>query len=126
MIIAMPATAESILCPHFGHAPMFAFLDIDENEHGPIIKNVELIAPEQGGHDAIPPWLAKRNVSILIAGGIGQAAIENCKKNMIKVVYGAPELPVATIAMQWLEKALSLSPHSCNHSCGNTCGHHHE
>lgn len=119
MKIAIPSTEEKFLCPHFGHAPYFAIIDIDDLQRK--IINVEIKQPEQGGHEGVPPWLQSLQVTVLVAGGLGKMAIDNLQKNMIDVYYGAPELPVAEIALLWLADELTLNPQPCNHD--HDCDH---
>lgn len=122
MKIAIPATEQGILCPHFGHAPRFAIVETDEQT----VQNTNLLTPDQGGHAAVPPWLQTLGVSCLIAGGLGAKAIENLNLHGIDVHYGAPELPVETIAEMWLKQTLHLDPHPCDHKPDHDCGHNHE
>lgn len=125
MKIAIPATEESILCPHFGHAPCFAIVEIN-----PLTKeiiNTTLLHPEMGGHAAVPPWLKSIGVENLIAGGLGSLAIDNLNKHEINVFYGAPELHVNKIAELWMKDELELNPQPCNHTHDHDCAHteHH-
>lgn len=121
MIIAIPATEEQILCPHFGHAPFFAIISADESTHE--ITSIALLKPEIGGHDALPPWLLSLGVHIVIAGGIGKPAIENLQTHQIKVVCGSYEHPVMQVVTQYLSGDLLTSPRECNHGSEHTHGH---
>lgn len=125
MKIAIPATEESILCPHFGHAPFFAVIEI--NESNTEILSSKLLKPEMGGHAAVPPWLKSLGVIKMIAGGLGSLAIENLNNNSIDVYYGAPELPIAEIVHQFLNNTLQLNPKPCDHKHDHDCEHgdHH-
>lgn len=127
MKIAIPATEDSILCPHFGHAPYFAVIEVN-TETKKIIETT-LLKPEMGGHSAVPPWLKSLGVSSLIAGGLGSLAIENLNKHEINVFYGAPELPVNRIVELWMKDELELNPQPCNHTHDHDCehmDHHHD
>jgi len=53
MKIAIPANEQGILYPHFGHAPYFAIVDVEEETKR--ITNISLQKPELGGHAAVPP-----------------------------------------------------------------------
>ena len=121
MKIAIPATEEQVLCPHFGHAPYFAVVEVDNATRR--IGVIQLLKPEQGGHAAVPPWLRDLGVTTLIAGGLGQLAIENLHRHGIDVQYGAPELPVAQIAEHWLQGTLTLNPRPCDHKHDPDCEH---
>jgi predicted Fe-Mo cluster-binding NifX family protein len=119
--IAIPSNEEGILYPHFGHAPAFAVLEVDESTKQ--IIETKLTVPEMGGHAAVPPWLNSLGVSVLIAGGLGAAAIENLNHHNIDVYYGASELPVQEVVTQWLAGNLKLDPRPCSHQHGHDCGH---
>ncbi len=121
MKIAIPATEERILCPHFGHAPYFAV--IETNDATKEIIKTTLLQPEMGGHAAVPPWLKSLGVKCLIAGGLGNLAIENLNNHDIDVFYGAPELPVDEIVRQFMTDELELNPQPCNHKHDHDCSH---
>ncbi len=121
MKVAIPSTEEQILCPHFGHAPGFAVVEINDSIKE--IVGTVLLIPDMGGHAAIPPWLKSLGVSTLIAGGLGAPAIENLNANGIDVLYGAPELPVNEIVKLWITDKLVLNPKPCNHNHDHDCAH---
>lgn len=124
MKIAIPASENNVLCPHFGHAPLFAIIELKPELKQ--VLDVKVLKPEKGGHAAIPPWLAEMGVSVLIARGLGAAAIDNLNQHQIKVHYGAPELPVEEIARKWMEGSLSLDPRPCTHNHDHDCSHRGE
>jgi len=119
--IAIPANELEVLYPHFGHAPYFAIIEINDNTKE--IVNTTLLKPELGGHEAVPPWLKSLGVSKLIAGSLGNLAIENLNTHCIDVYYGAPELPVKELVSLWLKNELVLNPQPCNHSHDHECEH---
>lgn len=127
MKIALPATEQGILCQHFGHAPRFAVVEIDDNSK--TIVNTNLLQPEMGGHSAVPPWLKSLGITKLIAGGLGKPAIDNLNNHGIDVYYGAPELPVEELVRQFLTDTLVLNPQPCDHTHDHDCQHgehHHD
>ena len=71
MRIAIPM-AEGKLSMHFGHCEQFALLDVDP-QAGTILgrKDVEPPPHEPG---LTPPWLAERDVNLVISGGMGRRA----------------------------------------------------
>lgn len=119
MIIAIPSSEQGVLYPHFGHAPRFAIVETE----GETVVGTQHLCPEQGGHAAVPPWLKALGVSCLIAGGLGAKAIENLNLHDIDVHYGAPELPVQSIAELWLKGSLRLDPRPCDHKHDHDCAH---
>jgi predicted Fe-Mo cluster-binding NifX family protein len=119
--IAIPSTEESVLCPHFGHAPYFAVVEISDKTKE--IVSTTLLKPDMGGHAAVPPWLKSLGVSSLIAGGLGSLAIENLNTHDIDVFYGAPELPISEIVRLYLKDELVLNPQPCSHTHDHDCEH---
>ncbi|HNX01252.1 MAG TPA: DUF134 domain-containing protein [Candidatus Cloacimonadota bacterium] len=123
MKIAIPATEDGILCPHFGHAPMFAIVEV--NSETKEIVSSTLYKPEMGGHAAVPPWLRMMGVTKLIAGGLGAMAVDNLQRNGIEVIAGAPELKVEDVTTLWLDGKLISNPKPCSHEHHEGCEHDH-
>ncbi|RPH93771.1 chromosome partitioning protein ParA, partial [candidate division KSB1 bacterium] len=87
MRIAIPL-ANGKLTMHFGHCERFALIDVD-TARKTIIKREDIDAPpHQPG--LLPPWLAERGASMIIAGGMGQRAQDLFAQQGIHVVVGAP------------------------------------
>jgi predicted Fe-Mo cluster-binding NifX family protein len=71
MRIAIPL-ANGKLSLHFGHCERFALVDVNPEEKE-IIKREDVESPpHQPG--LLPPWLAERGATMIIAGGMGQRA----------------------------------------------------
>ena len=83
--IALPVE-DGILCAHFGHCKAFAIVTIVDNE---ITETKELTPPEHRP-GSYPRWIASLGVTDVIAGGMGQKAIQLFQKNNINVFVGAP------------------------------------
>ena len=91
MKIAIPVMEDnermSSISEHFGHAPYFAFIELnDSNEYA-----VDILANPMSDHAPgdVPGYLAKRNVQLLIARGIGGRAIQYFDQFGIQVIRGA-------------------------------------
>ena len=86
MKIAIPVLenrgADSPISEHFGHAPFFAFIEND------VINVIENPLEDHGPGD-IPQYMAKQDVNLLIARGIGGRAIDIFNQLGINVVRGA-------------------------------------
>lgn len=108
--IALPVT-QGLLDAHFGHCRQFALVDIEENE----IKETQWVdaPPHQPG--LLPPWLAERGVTDIIAGGMGQRAIQLFNDKRINVFVGAPQRPVKELVDGFLQGTLSFSANYCDH-----------
>ena len=87
MKIAIPL-ANGKLTMHFGHCERFALVDVDPAQKK-ILKREDIVPPphEPG---LLPPWLAERGATLIIAGGMGQHAQGLFTEQGIKVLVGAP------------------------------------
>lgn len=108
--IAVPVE-NGMLNEHFGHCSHFALIDTDENT---ITAEATIEAPphEPG---LLPPWLAERKVTDVIAGGMGQRAIQLFNDQKINVFVGAPKLTATELVKGFLNKSLSFSSNYCDH-----------
>lgn len=108
--IAVPVT-QGLLDAHFGHCRQFALVITEENE----IKEIQYVdaPPHQPG--LLPPWLAERGVTDIIAGGMGQRAIQLFNEKRINVFVGAPQRPVEELVEGLLQGTLSFSANYCDH-----------
>ncbi len=111
MKIAIPL-AGGKLTAHFGHCQDFAIIDVDENNQ--ITKNESLVPPahEPG---VLPRWLGELGVNIIIAGGMGQMAINLFEQNNITVVTGASPMEPEALVKSYLEQTLTTGGNACNH-----------
>jgi predicted Fe-Mo cluster-binding NifX family protein len=71
MKIAIPL-ANGRLAMHFGHCERFALVDVDAAQMKIISREDIEAPPHQPG--LLPPWLAQRGATMIIAGGMGQRA----------------------------------------------------
>lgn len=112
MKIAIPL-AEGRLCMHFGHCETFALVDVDPAEKKIIsTSNVEAPPHEPG---LLPRWLAEKNVTCVIAGGMGQRAVGLFQERGITVITGAPPEPPEKVVTAFLENRLATGPNACDH-----------
>ena len=112
MRIVIPL-ADGKLATHFGHCPSFALVDVDESAKA-ILKREDVAAPpHQPG--LLPPWLAERGANLIIAGGMGQRAINLFTEGGIRVVTGAPNQEPETLVQSYLAGRLTTGPNVCDH-----------
>ncbi len=112
MRIAVPL-ARGKLSLHFGHCDQFAIFDIDDNIKKVINrKDVTPPAPEPG---VLPKWLHENNVSVIIAGGMGQRAQQLFVQNNIKVVIGASGQSPEQLVKAYLSDTLETGDNICDH-----------
>ena len=112
MRIAMPV-ADGKLAIHFGHAPSFAILDIDAASKK-IVKREDIPAPPHAP-GLLPPWMAERGVTLVIAGGMGARAVNLFSQHQIQVVLGAPSDSPENVASSYLSGQLQTGSNPCDH-----------
>jgi predicted Fe-Mo cluster-binding NifX family protein len=112
MKIAIPL-AEGKLTMHFGHCEQFALLDVDPAEKK--ILSREDIEPPPHQPGLFPPWLAGRGVTVILAGGMGQRALDLFRQNGIQVVIGAPVETPEKLAGDYLAGTLQAGENVCDH-----------
>ncbi|HLW07590.1 MAG TPA: NifB/NifX family molybdenum-iron cluster-binding protein [Marinilabiliaceae bacterium] len=109
--IAIPVDESGILDAHFGHCKYFILAQI---ENGSMIDTEKIAAPphEPG---LLPRWLAERAATDIIAGGMGQRAIDLFMQQKINVYVGAPKLEAKQLVEKFLKKELSFTSNLCDH-----------
>lgn len=109
--IAVPVDDNGILDAHFGHCKFFSLIDIDGKE----IVAEEKVVPPPHEPGLLPKWLAERKVSDVIAGGMGQKAIQIFNYNDVNVFVGAPKLAAKEIVKGFLDGTIDFSANYCDH-----------
>jgi len=112
MRIAIPL-AQGQLSLHFGHCDQFAIFDIDDNINKVINRKDETPPAHEPG--ALPRWLHENNVSIIIAGGMGQRAQQLLARNDIKVIIGASGQSPEELVSAYLKNTLETGDNICDH-----------
>jgi predicted Fe-Mo cluster-binding NifX family protein len=108
--IAIPLENE-ILCSHFGHCQQFAIIDAENN----LISGETIITPPPHEPGLLPGWLAEKGVTDVIAGGMGQRAINLFNQQNINVFVGAPIKNPADLAKDLLNNTLIAGANYCDH-----------
>ncbi|MFO7671389.1 MAG: NifB/NifX family molybdenum-iron cluster-binding protein [Bacteroidales bacterium] len=108
--IAIPLE-NGILCSHFGHCQQFAMIDADTNH----ISGEQLITPPPHEPGLLPGWLAEKGVTDVIAGGMGQRAIDLFNQQKINVFVGAPIKLPRDLANELLNNTLTAGANYCDH-----------
>jgi predicted Fe-Mo cluster-binding NifX family protein len=105
--------ANERLAMHFGHCERFALVDVDLAEKR-ILKREDIDAPaHQPG--LLPPWLAERGATLIIAGGMGQRAQGLFAEQGIQVVVGASADTPERLVGDCLAGTLQASENVCDH-----------
>jgi predicted Fe-Mo cluster-binding NifX family protein len=116
--LALPVT-NGRLHAHFGGSREFALVDVDLTAQTVFALTIVPAPPHQPG--LFPRWLRQLGVNTVVAGGIGQRAIDLFTRHNITVRAGQPGTPVEVLAAAFLSGRLERAPEPCaNH------GHHHD
>jgi predicted Fe-Mo cluster-binding NifX family protein len=110
------------LSEHFGHCEQFAIVEADMNAK--TILSINLVTPPPHEPGLLPKWLREQGVVTVIAGGIGQRALNIFAQNGIMVRAGFAAAPVDQIVNAFLQGELTGTPQGCSHHGHGD--HHHE
>ena len=110
MRFAIPL-AEGKLTTHFGHCASFALLDVINNE--PSTRTDVIPPPHEPG--ILPPWLASQGVTHIIAGGMGQRAMQLFAQAGVTVITGAPVDEPESLVKAYLANSLITGGNGCDH-----------
>ncbi len=118
--IAIPLE-NGFLCSHFGHCQEFAIINIENNA----IKDVKTVTPPEHVPGLYPRWVAQFGVTDVIAGGMGQKAIDLFHEQKINVFVGAPIKAAHDLVNDFINNKIDLSANYCNHDENHehTCNH---
>ncbi len=108
--IAIPLE-NGILCSHFGHCEQFAIIDTVDRG---ISKEV-LVTPPPHEPGLLPAWLAEKGVTDVIAGGMGQRAIDLFNQQSINVFVGAQPKNHNQLVNDLLSDTLIAGANLCDH-----------
>ena len=108
--IAIPLE-NGILCSHFGHCEQFAIIDVENNN----ISGETLVTPPPHEPGLLPAWLAEKAVTDVIAGGMGQRAINLFNQQNINVFVGAQLKSPKELANDLLNNSLAAGANYCDH-----------
>ena len=108
--IAVPTT-EGVLDAHFGHCKKFAMVEVKDKT----IINTTYIDPPPHQPGLLPPWLAERGATDIIAGGMGQHAIRLFNEKGVNVFVGAPKLTPEELVDGFLQETLDFTANYCDH-----------
>ncbi|MCG1025399.1 NifB/NifX family molybdenum-iron cluster-binding protein [Dehalobacter sp.] len=117
MKIALPSR-QNIIDDHFGHCEYFTVFTIGENNQ--IIGQETVTSPEGCGCKSnIAGTLAEMGVKVMLAGNMGQGAVNVLNYSGIEVIRGCSG-DVKEVALKWLDGSLLDSGESC-HTHGHEC-----
>lgn len=123
MKIAVPVTSSNQIDGHFGHCEFYNLYTISEKNE--IVETQRMDSPQGCGCKSnIASVLAEAGVKIMLAGGIGNGAINVLNRNGIEVIRGCSGTAEEVVKL-FVEGQVSDSGSSCSHTHedGHTCNH---
>lgn len=114
------------LCQHFGHCQQFAMIDVDPAAK--TIGSTTFVTPPPHAPGQLPVWIHQQGANLVIAGGMGDRAVQLLNAAGVQVVLGATSDDPAALAKAWLAGQLVDSGSVCDQH-GSGCGdddHHHD
>lgn len=109
--IAIPVDEAGVLDGHFGHCKFFMILT---EKDGDMVEQEKLVPPphEPG---LLPRWLAEKGITDIIAGGMGQRAIQLFNQQGVNAFVGAPKMTGEELAKGFLKGELKFTANYCDH-----------
>ncbi len=108
--IAIPME-NGVLCAHFGHCQYFSIVTVVNNQ----ITEIKEQTPPVHEPGVYPRWVASFGVTDVIAGGMGQKAIDLFNEQNINAFVGAPIKGAKELIEEFLADKLMLNANYCNH-----------
>lgn len=108
---AIPVDNNGVLDAHFGHCKYFALYDVEQDA----ITSTEMIQPPPHEPGVLPQWLADLGVTDVLAGGMGNRAIQLFNQHGVNVFVGAPQLKAEELVNGYLAKSIKFSANYCDH-----------
>jgi predicted Fe-Mo cluster-binding NifX family protein len=109
--IAIPVDENGILDAHFGHCKYFALVLVEDGK----IMSEEKVVPPPHEPGLLPRWLAEKQVTDIIAGGMGQRAIQLFNEHKVNAFVGAPKQGTKELIDGFVNKTLNFSANYCDH-----------
>jgi predicted Fe-Mo cluster-binding NifX family protein len=110
--IAVPLS-KGKLAMHFGHCEQFALVNVDLP--GKKILNREDVAAPPHERGLLPPWLAERGVTMVIAWGMGERAKTLFADRGMQVILGSQAEAPEKLVADYMDGKLVEGPNACDH-----------
>ena len=110
MKFAIPI-ADGKLTAHFGHCKEFAMVEVEDQK----ILSTEMLDPPPHEPGVLPRWLKEQGTTIVIAGGMGQRAIQLFQQAGVEVFVGAPVDEPENLVKSYLNQTLVTGGNVCDH-----------
>lgn len=112
MRIAIPVSGGR-LAAHFGHCEVFSFFDVDTEKMTVLDRRDAAPPPHEPG--VLPVWLADQGANLILAGGMGNRAVQLLEQQGVKVSVGVPSLEPEAAVRAWLKGELEAGSNACDH-----------
>ena len=99
------------LCAHFGHCEYFSIVTVENSQ----IVDIKELTPPEHVPGVYPRWVAQQGATDVIAGGMGQKAIDLFIAQNINAFVGAPQNDAKSIVEDFIADKLTLNANYCNH-----------
>lgn len=109
--IAVPINEKGMLDAHFGHCRYFTLHEVTGEE----IVSEEIVQPPPHEPGVLPQWLADLGVTDVLAGGMGNRAIQLFNQHGVNVFVGAPQLKAEELVNGYLSNSIEFSANYCDH-----------
>lgn len=109
--IAIPVDDNGILDAHFGHCKYFIFINVEGSE----IISEEKVVPPPHEPGLLPKWLADKGATDIVAGGMGQKAIQLFNQFGVNAFVGAPKLTAKELVEGFIKEEISFTANYCDH-----------
>ena len=120
MKIAAPVTIDNQIDGHFGQAENFRIYEISDKK---ITGTLDVQSYGCGCKSNIAQTLAQMGVQMMLAGNMGQGAVNKLQGMGISVVRGCAG-NVRAVTEKWLAGTISDSGKACSaHEHGHNCAH---
>lgn len=131
MKIAIPTKTDDngacVVDSHFGHCEFFTVLTLDDETKEVIVEEHVAAPVGCGCKSDIAASMAAEGVTTLLAGNMGQGAVDKLAEAGIRTIRGL-DGPVRDGLQAWLDGKIQDQPEICAHDHGDDghgC-HHHE
>jgi predicted Fe-Mo cluster-binding NifX family protein len=108
---AVPVDHNGILDAHFGHCKYFALHEVEKNK----ITFTEMIQQPPHEPGVLPRWLAEMGVTDVLAGGMGNRAIQLFNQHGVNVFVGAPQQNARELVDGYLNNSIAFAANYCDH-----------
>lgn len=120
MRVAIPCESGRVSA-HFGHAPEFAFFDIDPQTQE--ISGPQMMPSPPHEPGVLPGWIAQQRATVVLAGGMGGRAQQLFESHGIHVVVGVNHNDPHAAVAAFINGQLTGGVNPCSHEPGQCEGH---